>query len=50
MALCFFFIGPAPYLSLEPTPGLIQGSVAISGLVSNYDCKKSDEFLMNKEI
>jgi len=36
MALCAFFIGPAPFLTIGPSVGLIQGCMAICGLVVHH--------------
>ncbi len=34
LSICTFLIGPAPFLTLGPTVGLIQGCMALCGLVS----------------
>ncbi len=34
LAICTFLIGPAPFLYLAPSVGLIQGCMALVGLVS----------------
>ena len=31
MAVAFFFLGPVPFVNIQPTVPLIQGSIAIVG-------------------